>query len=504
MTVNEIDTEVWARPERHLRTGADYVDSLRGRPLRVHYLGDRIDDIVDHPVVRPSINAVARTYDLAVEHPDLATAYSSISGRRVNRFLHVAESTEDVVLQNKMQRRLGQDTGTCFQRCVGMDAFNSLYSVTHECDAARGTRYHERLRSFLRYCQESNLVVGGAMTDPKGDRSKPPSAQHDPDLFTHVVERRDGGIVIRGAKAHQTGCLNSHWIVVMPTMRLTDADRDYAVVAAIPVEHPGLTYVLGRQSCDTRALEGGDIDVGNARYGGQEAMILIDDVFVPDEYVFMDGEVEYAAPLVERFTAFHRRSYVCKTGLGDVLIGAAAQLAEYQGVAAASHIRDKIVEMAHLNETVYAAGIASSHESTPMPAGNYQNDGLLANVCKHNVTRFPYELARLAQDIAGGLVATLPGERDFADPEVGPLLEKYLSTSPDVPTEHRVRLLRLVENLTMGRNAVGYLTESMHGAGSPQAQRVEIARKVDLEADKAMARRLAGIDESAQTAPPRP
>jgi 4-hydroxybutyryl-CoA dehydratase/vinylacetyl-CoA-Delta-isomerase len=158
-------------------------------------------------------------------------------------------------------------------------------------------------------------------------------------------------------------------------------------------------------------------------------------------------------------------------------------------------VRDKIIEMAHLNETVYGAGIASSYESTPTAAGNYQNDGLLANVCKHNVTRFPYELARLAQDIAGGLVATLPGERDFADPDVGPLLEKYLSTSPDVPTEHRVRLLRLIENLTMGRNAVGYLTESLHGAGSPQAQRVEIARKVDLEADKAMARRLAGIDD---------
>lgn len=494
MTATTTDEARWSRPDRPLVTGDDYVESLRGRRLRVHYLGERVDDVVDHPVVRPSVNAVARTYDLAVEHPELATAYSSISGQRVNRFLHVAESPEDVVMQNKMQRRLGQDTGTCFQRCVGMDAFNALFSVTHECDEARGTRYHERLRSFLAACQQDNLVVGGAMTDPKGDRSKPPSAQHDPDLFTHVVERRDGGIVIRGAKAHQTGCLNSHWIVVMPTMRLTEADRDYAVVAAIPVEHPGLTYVLGRQSCDTRALEGGDIDVGNARYGGQEAVILIDDVFVPDEYVFLDGEVEYAAPLVERFTAFHRRSYVCKTGLGDVLIGAAAQLAEYHGVASASHVRDKLVEMAHLNETVYAAGVASSHESTVMPAGNYQNDGLLANVCKHNVTRFPYELARLAQDIAGGLVATLPGERDLADPEVGPLLDKYLSTSPDVPTEHRVRMLRLVENLTMGRNAVGYLTESMHGAGSPQAQRVEIARKVDLEADKAMARRLAGID----------
>lgn len=496
MTVTEPDVDaLWARPERHIATGAEYVESLRGRRLRVHYLGERLDEAVDHPVVRPSVNAVARTYDLALEQPELATAWSSLAGQRVNRFLHVAESADDVVAQNKMQRRLGQDTGTCFQRCVGMDAFNALFSVTYECDRDRGTDYHERLRSFLRYCQVSNLVVGGAMTDPKGDRSKGPSAQHDPDLFTRVVERRPGGVVIRGAKAHQTGCLNSHWVVVMPTMRLSEADADYAVVAAIPVDHPGLTYVLGRQSCDTRALEeGADIDLGNARYGGQEALILIDDVFVPDEYVFLAGEWEYAAPLVERFTAFHRRSYVCKTGLGDVLIGATAQLAEYHGVAKASHVRDKIVEMAHLNETVYGAGIASSHESTPTAAGNYQNDALLANVCKHNVIRFPYELARLAQDVAGGLVATMPGERDLADPQVGPLLAKYLSTGPDVPTEHRVRLLRLVENLTMGRNAVGYLTESLHGAGSPQAQRVEIARKIDLEADKAMARRLAGVD----------
>ncbi|MEZ5116110.1 MAG: 4-hydroxyphenylacetate 3-hydroxylase N-terminal domain-containing protein [Candidatus Nanopelagicales bacterium] len=494
MTSTEPRTDVWARVPRGIVTGDDYIASLRGRDLRVHYLGERVAEPVDHPVVRPSVNAVARTYDLAVEDPALATAHSSLTGRRVNRFLHVAESADDVVMQNRMQRRLGQDTGTCFQRCVGMDAFNALWSVTYECDAAHGTDYHARLRSFLAYCQEENLVIGGAMTDPKGDRGKGPSQQHDPDLYTHVVERRDGGIVIRGAKAHQTGCLNSHWLVVMPTMRMGEEDRDYAVAAAIPVDHPGLTYVLGRQSCDTRALEGGDIDVGNARYAGQEALVLIDDVFVPDEYVFLDGEFEFAAPLVERFTAFHRRSYVCKTGLGDVLIGATAQIAEWQGVARASHVRDKIVEMAHLNETVFGTGIASSYQSTPTAAGNYQNDGLLANVCKHNVTRFPYELARLAQDVAGGLVATMPGERDLLDPEVGPLLQKYLSSSPDVPTEHRVRMLRLIENLTMGRNAVGYLTESLHGAGSPQAQRVQIAREIDLEADKAMARRLAGID----------
>jgi 4-hydroxybutyryl-CoA dehydratase/vinylacetyl-CoA-Delta-isomerase len=341
-------------------TGADYIESLRGRNLKVWFLGERVPEPVDHPVIRPSINAVARTYDLAVECPDLATAWSSLSGRRVNRFLHITESVDDVVAQNKMQRRLGQLTGTCFQRCVGMDALNSLFSLTHEIDAV----YHRRFRDFLVRMQEANFVIGGAMTDPKGDRSKGPSEQSDPDLFVRVVERRPDGVVLRGAKMHQTGCLNSHWIIVMPTLRLRPADRDYAIVAAIPVDDPGLTFIYGRQSCDTRALEGGEIDQGNAQFSGQEAMIVIDDVFVPNELVFMDGETEFAAAPVERFTAYHRRSYVCKTGLGDVIIGAAALIADYNGAGSASHVRDKLVEMAHLNETIY--GAASRHLTNRM------------------------------------------------------------------------------------------------------------------------------------------
>jgi 4-hydroxybutyryl-CoA dehydratase/vinylacetyl-CoA-Delta-isomerase len=340
------------------------------------------------------------------------------------------------------------------------------------------------------------------MTDPKGDRSKGPSDQADPDLFTRVVERRADGVVIRGAKAHQTGCVNSHWLLVMPTMRLREADRDYAVVAAVPVTAKGVTFIYGRQSCDARALEGGDIDQGNARYGGQEAMILFDDVFIPNEHVFMDGEVEFAAPLVERFTAFHRRSYVCKTGLGDVIIGAAATIADYNGVPQVSHIRDKLVEMTHLNETIYGAGIASSHESKPTAAGNYQNDDMLANVCKQNVTRFPYELARLAQDLAGGLMVTCPSERDLNSPEVGPILQKFLAARPGVTPENRVRILRLIENMTLGRNAVGYLTESMHGAGSPQAQRIQIGRQMDLGYKKALAKHLAGVTEDPGAAEP--
>ena len=480
-------------PTARISDGAGYIESLRGRDLRIFFMGERVTEPADHPVIRPSINAVAATYDLAVTDPALAAARSELMGGTVNRFLHVTTSADDVVAQNKMQRRLGQLTGTCFQRCVGMDAINSLYSLTFDVDAANGTAYHDRFRVWLTEVQRLNLVVGGAMTDVKGDRSKGPSQQADPDLFVRVVERRTDGIVLRGAKAHQTGCINSHWIVVMPTMRLTAADRDWAVVAAIPVEAEGLTYVYGRQSCDTRAMEG-DIDAGNATYAGQEALIVLDDVFVPWEHVFLDGEYEFAAELVERFTAYHRRSYVCKAGVGDVLIGAAALIAEYNGVEKASHIRDKLVEMAHLNETIYGAGIAASHESHPTPAGNWENDGLLANVCKHNVTRFPYEIARLAQDLAGGAMVTLPSQADFAHSEIGPLLEKYFAGKSGVPTEWRVRVLRLIENMTLGRNAVGYLTESMHGAGSPQAQRVQIARQMDLDEKKAFARRLAGID----------
>lgn len=474
-------------------TGADYIASLRDRDLRVYFLGERVPEPVDHPVIRPSINAVARTYDLAVEHPELATAWSTLANCRVNRFLHITETVQDVVAQNRMQRRLGQRTGTCFQRCVGMDAINSLYSVTFEMDQAHGTAYHARLKDFLIRMQTANYVLGGAMTDPKGDRSKAPADQSDPDLFVRIVDRRPDGVVIRGAKMHQTGCLNSHWILVMPTMRLRAADQDYAITAAIPVNHPGLTFIYGRQSCDTRALEGGDIDQGNARYSGQEAMILIDDVFIPNHLIFMHGETEFAATLVERFTAYHRRSYVCKTGLGDVIIGAAALIADYNGVGNVAHVRDKLVEMAHLNETIYGAGIAASHESHPTPAGNFEPDDLLANVCKHNVTRFPYELARLAQDLAGGLVATLPSEKDFANPATGPLLRKYLKGREGVEVEHRARVLRLIENMTLGRNAVGYLTESMHGAGSPQAQRIQIARRMNLEEKKDLARNLAGI-----------
>ena len=484
--------------DQKITTSQQYIDSLRGRQLKIHLFGEIIEEPVDHPIVRPSINAVAKTYELAETDPELATVVSPFTGETINRFLHIARSPQDLVLQNKMQRKLGQLTGTCFQRCVGMDAFNALFSVTFEIDRKHKTTYHDRLVAFLTKMHQGNLVVGGAMTDVKGDRSKAPHEQADKDLFVHVTRRTENGVFVSGAKAHQTGCINSHWMVVMPTMRLLEGDRDFAIVGAVPVTAKGITYIYGRQSCDTRSAESGSIDAGNACFSGQESLVIFDNVFIPNELIFMDGEFEFASMLVERFTCYHRRSYVCKCGVGDVLIGAAAAIADYNGVEKASHIRDKLVEMTHLNETIYGTGIASSWQAHKTDSGCFINDDMLANVCKHHVTKLPYEIGRLAQDLAGGLMVTMPSESDFKNEETGPLLEKYLKGRSDVSTEARIRILRLIENMTLGRNAVGYLTESMHGAGSPQAQRIQIARQMQLDIKKRLAETLAGVNKADQ------
>ena len=472
-----------------------YLKSISDRNLKIYLMGKLVEDPLSHPIIRPSIEAMAETYELAVNEPELGSVKSPYTGESINRFLHIAESNDDLYLQNKMQRKLGQLTGTCFQRCVGMDAFNALHSVTFEIDEKYSTKYHQNFISFLTEMHKYNLVIGGAMTDVKGDRSKLPHEQEDEDLYLRIVDRDENGVYVKGAKAHQTGCINSHWMVVMPTLRLTEKDKDYAIVGAIPVDAEGITYIYGRQSCDTRSMEPGEYDVGNKYFAGQEAMVIFDNVFIPNELIFMNGEFDFASMLVERFTTYHRRSYVCKAGVGDVLIGAAATIAEYNGVENASHISDKLVEMNKMNETIYATGIASSLQGSITKSGNFINDDLLANVCKQHVTKDTFEIGRLAQDLAGGLVGSMPSGIDFNEGEMSSDLKKYLKGIKETNAEDRVKILRLIENMTLGRNAVAYLTESLHGAGSPQAQRVQIKRKVDIEKKKELAKNLSGVNE---------
>ncbi|MGL4668344.1 MAG: 4-hydroxyphenylacetate 3-hydroxylase family protein [Saezia sp.] len=481
-----------------LMTPEQYEDSLRKMRFKIFLQGERVSNVVDHPIIRPSMNSVKATYALAQDpqYADLMTAISHLTGKKVNRFCHLHQSTDDLVKKVKMQRLLGQCTAACFQRCVGMDAINAVDTTTFEMDAKLGTSYHKKFEKFLTAMQEGDWTVDGAMTDTKGDRGKSPSQQSDPDMYLRVVEQRKDGIVVRGCKAHQTGALNSHWILVMPTISMKPEDKDYAVSFAIPADTDGITYIYGRQSCDTRKLEGGTIDVGNSKFGGHETLVIFDDVFVPNEQIFMNGETEFSTMLVERFSGYHRQSYGgCKVGVGDVLIGAAALVADYNGANKASHVKDKLIEMVHLNETLYSCGIACSSQGGKTASGTYIIDLLLANVCKQNVTRFPYEIARLAEDIAGGLMVTQPSEKDLNNPELRPYIEKYLKGIDGVPTEHRMRLMRLIENITLGTAAVGYRTESMHGAGSPQAQRIMIARQANLEHKKELAKSIACIPQ---------
>ena len=479
-----------------IKNGAEYIESLRKIKPIIYYKGERIEDVTRHPATAPHVRAASMTYALASDdaYRDVATATSHLTGRTISRFTHVHQNVEDLIKKVKLLRILGQKTGTCFQRCVGFDGINAVYSVVYEIDQKCGTDYFERFKKWLITIQDENLMVVGAMTDPKGDRSKGPADQPDPDQYVHIVERRPDGVVIRGAKLHMTGAVNSHEILVMPTTAMDERSKDYAVVCAIPVDAPGITMIFGRQASDDRRDKLERIDVGKPSFGavGGEALIAFEDVFVPNERIFMDGETEFTGSLVYRFASHHRANYgACKTGLMDVLTGAVSYLAQIQGTAKASHVRDKVTEMIHLSETLYCSSIACSAEGWPTPSGAYMVDTMLANVCKQNVTRFHFEVARLALDLAGGFIATLPSQYDLESEEVGHLVKKYFSGVKDIPTEERIKIARLIEAMTGGTA----LVESMHGAGSPQAQRVMIFREGNLGKKIKLAKALLGIPQ---------
>lgn len=478
-----------------LKSPEEYLESIK-RPVNLYMFGEKIKDFWNHPVILPSINSVKKIYELAQieEYKDLMTATSHLTGETINRFTHIHQSVDDLIKKVKMQRLMGQKTACCFQRCVGFDTANALYSVTYEMDKEYGTNYHERFKKYWIEVQNQDLTVDGAMTDTKGDRSKRPNKQTDPDAFLHIVDENDDGIIVRGAKIHQTGFLNSHRAIIMPTLSLRPGEEEYAVSFGVDTNEKGITLIYGRQSCDTRKMEKGKLDIGNYKYGGQEIFVIFEDVFIPNDRIFMKREIKFSGELVNRFAGFHRQSYGgCKVGVGDVLIGATSLISEYNGVEKASHIQDKLVEMVHLNETLYSCGIACSSLGFQREAGNYEMDMLLANVCKQNVTRFPYEIGRLAEDIAGGIICTLPSEADFNSEVVGSLLKKYLSTCNEVSVEDRYKVLRFIENLTMGVASVSYRTESMHGAGSPQAQRIMIRRQANFESKKKLIKEILDI-----------
>jgi len=476
-----------------MMTGKDYIESLRALTPEVYFLGKRIKSVVDEPMFQPHIHAAAMTYELAhdPEHEEIMAATSHLTGEKINRFTHVHQGIDDLVKKVRMMRLMGQKTATCFQRCVGLDGLCAVYATTYDIDQKYGTKYHERFKNYLREVQKHDWMPSGAMTDSRGDRSLRPSKQVHPDVYLHIKERLEDGIIVTGAKTHITGAINSHEIITMPTRTMAEEDKDYALSFAIPADTKGVTYVFSRQTNDTRRLDG-TLDAGNPKYGivGGEAMIIFNDVFVPWERVFMAGEYDFTTELVETFAGYHRSNYGgCKVGLADVVIGGSAWIAETHGIGRVSHIVDKLTEMIAMAETCWSCTLACSYEGYKTPSGAYHINPLLANVVKLNITRMVYEWMRIAQDIAGGKIITLPSEKDLAHPEVGKMVEECFYGKDGIAPMDIIRMLRLIENMSVGAG----LPEAMHGAGSPAAQKIMISRRSGIDKKMELAKRIAGL-----------
>ena len=474
-------------------TKEEYIASLRAFKPTAYMFGERVTDVVDNPRLRAGIEATAATYEVANmdQYRDLMVTTSPLINEPVSRFTLPPSNVEDLVARVKVNRKLGNYVGTCHQRCTGLDCLSALSIVTYNIDKKHGTEYYGRFMEFLRHMQKNDLAGNAGVTDVKGDRSLAPHEQADKDLYLRMVEQRHDGIVVRGAKVHQTGSLSSHEIIVIPTRALGKEDKDYAIAFAIPCDAKGLVHVIGRSTLDMRELDG--CDIGNTLYSKYCPTLIFDDVFVPWERVFMCGETEFAGDLVGRFSAFHRQSHGgCKSGKIDCMIGAALTMMDYNGTNKAGHHKQKVIDMIHRAETLYGCCLAASYEGRKQPSGTYYIDAVLANASKLHEGKELAEAIRLMVDISGGFVADLPSDRDFQNPEVGDLLKKYLKGVENVPVENRVRMYRLIEKMAL--ESADTISD-IHGGGSPEAHRVTIFRETDTDAKKRSAKRLAGIEE---------
>ncbi len=476
-----------------LKTGADYLDSLEQLRPTTYILGERVENPYEHPLIRPMVKGVARTYDM--EHDSEGARYlvtRNESGERVSRFVKLYDNSDDLLAKVRMLRFISQRIGTCFMRCTGMDAINAVGSQVYDCDRKYGTDYWKRLLAFIDTLQAGDLTVFSGVTDVKGDRSLRPSQQADPDLYLHVVSKDSQGIVVRGAKIHQTGSLCAHWGIVVPAREMQPEDKDWAISFAIPIDEEGVIHVYGRGTLEARSLD--RCDLGNAEYTKFANMVIFNNVFVPWERVFLFGEHEYAGPMVRNFGNFHRHSHGgCKSGVGDVIIGAAATAAEYNGVAKTSHVSHKLSEMLKVTEAIYGCSIAASVNSSSTPSGIQLVDPLLSNISKLYEGKELHEVLRMMIEIAGGIATDLPSDKDFANAEIGELLRKYLKGRQEVSTEDRVRISRLIEKLAFESRDI---VSNIHGAGSPETHRMTVLRSIDIEALKSYAKDIAGIDKT--------
>jgi aromatic ring hydroxylase len=465
-----------------LRTADDYRASVAdGRTL--WYQGRRIQDLRDEPDLVIALDHAAIDYRLAAqpEHRDLAVDVDD--GEEFSAYWRLPRSAQDLHDRSALIAATTAAGGTMVTliKEIGSDAAFALLRTLEGEALERATAFYER-------CRREDLAVAVAQTDVKGDRSRPPHQQDDPDLYVRVVDEGPDGIVVRGAKCHTSVCANADELIVLPTRAMGDPDRDWAVAFAIPTNTPGLSMYVSSYGAGERDPFEFPL---SSKHKMLETLTVLDDVFVPWDRVFLCRQPESAGPLALSFVEYHRFTAVSyKLPLLDALVGSAALVAEMNGVLGAAHIRDKLAQLVIYAETVRGLTELAA-ERAGIDRGIAYPDPLTTNLAKYTFATRYHQAIELVQDCAGGLLVTGPGGADWASPEVRPVLEKYFGAA--APAEERLRVMNLIADLT-ARDFGGYhAVLAVHAEGSIEAEKMQIVRSYDRERSMRYARTLAGL-----------
>ncbi len=485
-----------------MRTKQDYINGLSKMKRNIYFNGELIDRTDE--LQMECINNIGTTYDEAAkpENQELMTAISHLTGERISRFTHIHQNKDDLHKKQDMTRMLCQKVGGCIQRCMGIDATNAIYNVSYEADKMNdgATQYHENFKKWLTRFQTEDLIACCAQTDVKGDRLLRPADQPNPGSYVYIKERLKDGIVVEGCKLHISEASVSDEVLVVPTRALRPEDKDYAVSFAVPGDWDGLTQVATIHRFRNREhFKRGWMPASTDSY------MIFEDCFIPWERVFLAGEYQHGGLLALLFALFHRHSYSgCKPAIGDIVTGAAALAAEVNNVHKTSHVREKLAELIMVTELGYAAGYTASDLGGPkvyMPGkglvpygpGSYIPHSIYCNVGRCLSGEAVYHESEILCNIAGGVVATFPHEKDFMNPETRDMLLKYTKRNPNMDVEDQAQFWRYLGDVLCSAKGGIHNVGGYHGGGSPIMEQIAITTQYDIESRKKLVRYISGM-----------
>lgn len=478
-----------------IRTPEQYVESLKdGREF--WFAGERVKDVTMHQSLRTSVEIGAMDYILTQDprYQDLLVEKDDKGGEPYHFVFKPSTSAKDLLRRREF---IQLSARSCYgvagaAKFTGIDGLNSITSISRRLDRETGSSYMPRVEAFRQELKKTDAAVAVAVTDVKGDRSLRPSKQKQhKDFYLRIVDENKKGIVVRGAKVHISWAPVVNEIIVIPCRAVKEEDKEYAVAFALPPNTPGLKFVMAQ-----REIYDEENDFDNplsAHIYTAEALMIFDDVFVPMERVFLKGEWKYAGDFAHMFANFHRVSAdAYKYTENEILVGAAAIMAEYNGLEKVSHIQDKLSWLAWYAETTEAIGRAACQDCVADAASGlvYPNP-VYSNAAKFFFAENYHQAVKNLLDIAGGIVATVPSEKDFLNQETRPFIEKYLAAKDGIPTEHRLRAIKLTKDLA----SMWIQVNTLHGEGSLAAQKISIFSTSDFKRYKAAAKRAAGIED---------